>query len=81
MRRTDLISTLKNMIWNGLRVVNMMGFYTGGFIFGERIFGNAVSVSNMVGLCSGGEGGAYIRVGGGAYSRRFTVRLTRHKVV
>ncbi len=40
---------------------------------------NAVSVSNMVGLCSGGERGGGLIFGWGAYSRRFTVRLTRHK--
>ena len=37
---------------------------------------SALSVSNMVGLCTGEGGGAYIFRGlysGGAYSRRFTV--------
>ncbi len=52
--------------------VNMMGLYTSdGLIFGWAYIWNAVSVSNMVGLCTGE---AYVG-GGGAYSRRFTVTL------
>ena len=42
--------------------VKMMGLYTGGLIFGWVYIWNAVSISNMVGLCT--EGGAYIREGG-----------------
>ena len=44
--------------------VNMMGLYTGGLIFGWAYIWNAVSVSNMVGLCAGG-GGLYWGGGGG----------------
>ena len=50
----------------------MMGLYTSGLIFEWAYIWNALSVSTMVGLCTGVKNGGG---GGWAYSRRFTVFL------
>ena len=48
-----------------------MGLYTGGLIFGGAYLWNGVNVSNLMGLYTGGGGGAYIW--GGLYSEVYGI--------